>query len=238
MPIPAAEPISRAKTSEVVLATLRGWIVDGVLAPEETLRDVDLAAAFGVSRTPVREALLRLEREGLIESQPGRWTRVTPLDTAELARVYPVWIELEALAARLAAGMPELGDALPAIAAAQRDFAAAVERAVATPGPENSRAARDGDAAFHDAIVTATGNRFLADALQPLKAAVRRYENVYFANAPLVGRRSAIDHERIVTALRDRDPDAAAAATRRNMERTWELLDRLPHAQPSSSPAP
>jgi DNA-binding GntR family transcriptional regulator len=101
MPIPdVAAPISRAKTSDVVLETLRGWIVDGVLGPRETLRDIDLATSFGVSRTPVREALLRLEREGLVESQPGRWTRVTSLDAGELARVYPVWIELEALAAR------------------------------------------------------------------------------------------------------------------------------------------
>ena len=68
MPVPVvAEPISRVPTRETVACTLRGWIVDGTLAPEELLRDADLAQAFGISRTPVREALLQLEHEGLVE---------------------------------------------------------------------------------------------------------------------------------------------------------------------------
>lgn len=225
MPIPTvAAPISRAKTSDVVLMTVREWIIEGVLAPEETLRDSDLAASFGVSRTPVREALLQLEREGLIESQPGRWTRVTPLDARDLDRILPVWTELEILAARLAAGSPGVLDALPDIEATQRDFTEAVERAVDALEFENQRTARDADAAFHDAIVVVTCNRFLADALQPLNVAIRRHEHVFASTSSLVERRAVIDHEQVLAALRDRDADAAAEAMRRDMERTSELL--------------
>src|SRR6266849_9018855 len=64
---------------EAVYARLRDWILRGPLEPGEIIRDADIAQALGVSRTPVREALLRLEGDGLVETAPARWTRVAPL---------------------------------------------------------------------------------------------------------------------------------------------------------------
>src|SRR4051812_22360818 len=81
MPFPAQlPPIDRDLLRVGVHRRIRDAIVDGTLAPGEQLRDQELAAWLGVSRTPVREALLRLAEGGLVETRPGRSTMVTPLD--------------------------------------------------------------------------------------------------------------------------------------------------------------
>jgi DNA-binding GntR family transcriptional regulator len=225
MPIPgAAEPISQTKASDVVFLTLRGWIIDGVLEPGETLRDADLATSFGISRTPVREALLRLEREGLIETQPGRWTRVTPLDPGELRRIYPVWLGLETLAATLAAREPGLEALLPEIEAALRECEAATEHALAAPSPEARHAARECDARFHDTILNATRNAYLETALQPLQSAMRRFANVAHPESVMPDEHSLREHTRLVAALRDHDPATATAAARDDLEHAWAFV--------------
>ena len=81
MPIPESGPkISRTLARDDAYNKLRGWIIDGTLKPEEVLHDQHIAALLGVSRTPVREALRRLEDEGLVETALNRWTRVAALD--------------------------------------------------------------------------------------------------------------------------------------------------------------
>ena len=81
MPIPENVPaIDRRLLRDDVFGRLRDAIVDGTFAPGEQLRDVEIAAWLGVSRTPVREALLRLAEAGLVVAQPGRSTTVSTLD--------------------------------------------------------------------------------------------------------------------------------------------------------------
>src|SRR3954471_15602780 len=81
MPVPERnEPVERDLLRERAYLALRDAIVDGTLAPGERLRDVELTRWLGLSRTPVREALARLELDGLVETAPQRFTRVTPLD--------------------------------------------------------------------------------------------------------------------------------------------------------------
>ena len=70
-----------------VYARVRDAIVDGTLAPEEQLRDADIAAWLGVSRTPVREALIRLASEGLVTLMPNRGARVTPLELTDVPQL-------------------------------------------------------------------------------------------------------------------------------------------------------
>jgi DNA-binding transcriptional regulator YhcF (GntR family) len=104
MPIPNAPPnLEKRSMREDVYAVLREWIVIGTLEPGEKLRDVDIAAHLGVSRTPVREALRRLEDEGLIETKQNAWTRVSGVTGALAARIYPILQALEPLALELAA---------------------------------------------------------------------------------------------------------------------------------------
>ena len=76
--------------------------MDGTLAPGERLRDQELCKWLGLSRTPVREALGRLEQDGLVESAPQRYTQVAPLYRREVQDAFPVVASLHALAAELA----------------------------------------------------------------------------------------------------------------------------------------
>ena len=80
MPLPSNNrPILRPSIREEVYDTLLSWIMDGVLKPGEKILDKDLASHLGVSRTPVREALRRLEDKHLVESAANRWTRISPI---------------------------------------------------------------------------------------------------------------------------------------------------------------
>jgi DNA-binding GntR family transcriptional regulator len=217
MPVPVvAEPISRVPTRETVASTLRSWIVNGTLVPEEVLRDADIAQAFGISRTPVREALLQLEHEGLVESQPGRWTRVTRLDPAWLVCLHPVWTELEALAARLAAITGSDCPQLVAAEEAARCCASAIDAVLAAPDDSHVRAARQADAGFHDALLAAADNPLLHDTLIPIRLTVRRYENA--CPQPVAPPDTTIDdHARILAAVISSDPERAAVATRAHL---------------------
>ncbi|MBN7531214.1 GntR family transcriptional regulator, partial [Mycobacteroides abscessus subsp. abscessus] len=84
MPVPPSEGIAaRSLLRDNAYKALRTAIVDGTLAPGERLRDDELSRWLGVSRTPIREALARLEQAGLVQTQPGRHTIVSPIDVRE-----------------------------------------------------------------------------------------------------------------------------------------------------------
>src|SRR6478609_8709865 len=104
MPVPANDPFERDLLRDRAYAAIRDAIVDGTLQPGERLRDQELQAWLGLSRTPVREALNRLEQDGLVETAPQRFTRVAPLDRRAAKDAFPVVAALHALAAELAVG--------------------------------------------------------------------------------------------------------------------------------------
>jgi DNA-binding GntR family transcriptional regulator len=196
---------------------LRAWIIDGTLTSCEVLRDADLAQAFGISRTPVREALLHLEHEGLVESQPGRWTRVTALDPELLTNLFPVWAELEALVARLAASRIGSTTGTASVEDAAREYAAAVDAMLVEPGEAHRRVARAADADFHAALLDAAGNPVLASTLAPLRLTVRRFD----AACPMpvtLGADSVDQHGGIVAAILAGDPETAASRTRDHLD--------------------
>src|SRR3954470_4973157 len=104
MPVPEdTAALERDLLRDRAYSALRDAIVDGTLAPGERLRDHELCAWLGLSRTPVREALARLEGDGLVETAPQRFTRVAPLDRRAAQDAFPVVASLHALAAELAA---------------------------------------------------------------------------------------------------------------------------------------
>ncbi|MFZ0531306.1 MAG: GntR family transcriptional regulator, partial [Propionicimonas sp.] len=104
MPVPVLRGLhQRSLLRDDVYRSLRDAIVHGELAPGEQLRDAELSAWLGVSRTPIREALLRLQRAGLVRATPGRVTLVAPEDPDAVRDAQQVAAELHALAVRLAA---------------------------------------------------------------------------------------------------------------------------------------
>ena len=87
--------IQRTFVRQEAYAKLRDWILEGTLAPGAQLRDKELAEQLGVSRTPIREALLRLEGEGLVKTKPNCSTLVTPIDFQHAFHLYSIVWTLE-----------------------------------------------------------------------------------------------------------------------------------------------
>src|SRR4051794_35081703 len=166
MPVPDRAPLDRDLLRDRGYAALREAIVDGTLAPGERLRDPELCAWLGLSRTPVREALGRLEQDGLVETAPQRFTRVAPLDRRAARDAFPVVATLHALAAELA--VPRLvGDDLEAMVAANERFARALEAG-------DVDAALAADDRFHAVFLVASANTEVPRALDRLMPRVRR----------------------------------------------------------------
>jgi DNA-binding GntR family transcriptional regulator len=199
--------MSRTLARDEAYQKLRGWIIAGTLRPGEVLHDQDIAGTLGVSRTPIREALRRLEDEGFVETALNRWTRVAPLDLDKAAETYAVVEALELLALELA--FPHLTpDDLSGLSDANRDMRKAAKRH--DPG-----AAVIADESFHDAWIGGARNGTLAATLGQFKAKLRRLELAYF-DAASRAQESFWEHAAIIKALKKRSLPAARAALRRN----------------------
>lgn len=217
MPVPRqTKKLSKTLMRSEVYADLRAWIIDGTLKPGEKLKDAELAEALGVSRMPVREAFLRLEDEGLVETSANRWTRVSYVDVGQAKRIYPLVIALEKLALSLA--IPRLGKAG---ISKMEDFNDQLSRALKEEGLAVEASEADGK--FHAVFVHAADNPELAAILDNLKAKLRRLEVAYFDGC-MVADRSVVEHKQLLEALRDGDPDRASEI----LEANWRgSLDRL-----------
>ncbi len=224
MDLPVRPPLARRLLRDDVHDRLRDAIVEGTLAPGAQLRDQELAAWLGVSRTPVREALLRLEQAHLVTSVPGRSTVVATLESRAVAEAQSVVAAMHALAVR--EGTPLLGaDDLAEMRLAAVDFAEAV-----TAG--DVEAALAADDRLHGVPVRASGNRALAAVLEQYTPVVRRLERLRFGS--LAGRGSLALHDHLVTHCTAGDTEAAAAV---ELE-TWQTLGHLIHLDPHPEGAP
>ncbi|MCG6902778.1 MAG: GntR family transcriptional regulator, partial [Rhodobacter sp.] len=149
---PSSSPAEAAH--DAVLAAIRA----GDLVPGDRLREADLAGQLGLSRTPVREALRRLEVQGIVEHRPRVGAVIRSLSHSEVVQLYEMRVILERTAAEMAAQhatgaeLDEIGDLNAALAKATED----------------PRRAADLNARFHECIALAARNRFLLDALQAL----------------------------------------------------------------------
>lgn len=211
MPVPPTDPgLDRALLRDDVYRRLRDAIVDGTFAPGEQLRDLELAEWLGVSRTPVREALLRLAQSGLVVAQPGRSTVVSALDARDIRDARDVVAAMHEVAVREA--MPFLVEAdLASMRDANRHFAAAVEAG-------DAEAAVRADGAFHDVLVRIAGNRALATVLEQFTPTLRRAERLRFAS--LQGRESVRRHDELIRLCAAGDAEGAAAVA----YDTWHSL--------------
>lgn len=202
------EPVA---ASEKVLGQIGHSILSGEFEPGARLTETDLAQRFGVSRSPLREALLRLEERQLIERVPFSGMRVASLDPRTVDELYEIREALEGLACRRAAAVitPEQ---IAGLRAALADRSAA------------RRAARNGDARkqptiqdFHVLIARISGNRELERLLTGeiwnyMRAQYRRW-----ARAPERMELGHAEHLRIVDALEARDGELAEILMRRHI---------------------
>lgn len=201
-------------TSEIVFETLRDWIAEGVLRPGEHIKDSEVAIRLGCSRTPVREALKRLEHFGVIEVKPGHHTRIAPADPDQYALVIPAYAMLNGLAAQSAAARMRKED-LMRLERHNAEMAAAMDRG-------DNVATWRADRAFHEVVLSRNDNPFVAAAIVPLDLHAARLDALYFDEPS--DRMGLAQHTAIIGALRDGDGDRAQALMQENILRS--LQDR------------
>ena len=187
----------------------------GEYPPGARLLETDLAATFGVSRTPVREALRRLESQGVVAHEPRKGAVVASLDYNQLGELYAVREVMEGLAARLAAR-----HASPAEIKILRDM---INRDKVETEP---RKLAQNNKRFHRQLHLASHNRYLSQTLDPVRRSLALLSGTTFSHPTRPGQ-SNEEHEKIVDALEARDEDAADQAARAHINSAYDLRLRL-----------
>ena len=201
--------IARVSLHDETVSRLRALIAEGELAPGSRIQERELCERFGVSRTPLREALKVLASEGLIDLTPHRGARVTQLSGTELRDAFEIVAALEALAGELACA--RIDDAgIARIAAMQDEMSGHFRRGDLTAYFRCNQA-------IHEAINRAAGNAQLTDVYDLLSRRVRRAR--YLANhSPERWAAAMHEHEQILDALQRRDGPACGALLRAHLE--------------------
>ncbi len=206
-------PLVHVQTKAVaVYEAVAARILDGSMEPGSTVNQEGLAASLGVSITPLREALRRLESDGLVILEAHRTVTVAPLSLAEVRELYAVRLQLDPFAAGLAAteASPE-----------------ALDRIEARAGRRPERSARGrlrANREFHRAIYRASGNATLASILDRLWDRTDRYRLIVLQ----VGnqeRQVEREHREIAAAIRSRDAARATRLMRDHVATTLKLLE-------------
>lgn len=191
---------------------LRRALLDGDLVPGERLGEVELGQQLGVSRTPIREALVRLTQDGLLTTEANKGVRVRTVTAAEARDAYVVREELDGLAAALAAQAHTAADA--------RGLTLALDALDAARGTDYREQTRL-DLAYHRAVTAAAHNTVLGSLARDLEqrvALIKHQTRTYNAHPD-----TAAQHAAILRAVLDRDADAARDAARTHV-RTFAAL--------------
>jgi DNA-binding GntR family transcriptional regulator len=217
MPVPQQrDAIERHLMRDTAYQALCDAIVSGTLAPGETLHDNELCSWLGLSRTPVRGALARLEDVGLVESAPQRFTRVTLLDREDARTLFPVLASLHALATELAVPRLERSD--------HERLRHANDLHISALKAGDARASYLSDDRFHRVMVDVCENPEIGGVLDRLEPRVRRLE--LLRSGPLPGRRSLAQHEAIIARAAAGDATGAASAARENWLELGAMIGR------------
>jgi len=197
--------LARAPLRDLVYLDLLQRLERGAIAPGTRIRDADIARQLGVSRTPVREALIRLSAEGTLVSEVGRGFRVLPLAGDELKEVGAILAVLEPLALDLIPGFPP--DRLDRLAEVAR-------RLEQTRGDIDACIELDDE--WHRRLLADCPNRRLLGLIETLRQTPRRYLRHYLQQAGRLSL-STVHHSRMADALARGDRPAARAM----LERRW-----------------
>lgn len=213
-----------------IACTIGAEILDGRRVPGDDLNSVELARRFRTSRTPTREALALLEKEGLVEIPPRRRPRVADHGLEEIREIYRVRAAMLALVAE-EAGQRATEEEIAEL----RDIVTRMQEA-AEAGDRDGY--YWGNVRFHERFAEASHNRTLQRALDSLVLRSLRFRRLTLANPHRVAR-SIADHSRLVTALEDRDARLAAALVTANvLGALRELTSMLDAAAPTPSAEP
>ncbi len=214
---------TRKSNTQTAVDALRELIFTGALPPGSNHLETDLATQLGMSRTPIHEAALLLEAQGLLKIQPRRGLHILGLSVDDMREIYDILTELESLAAARAAQAGHSEAALRRLSESITLMERAVQR-------EDRQAWAMADEVFHRELVRLSGNRHLEEMVSRVLDQVRRARNLTLHLRPLPAASTA-DHRKLVEAIGRGDAESArrchCAHRTRARDVMTELLGRI-----------
>ena len=188
---------------------LRDTIIKGEYSPGTRLVESELCARFNVSRTPVREALNQLEKEGFVRITPDAGARVVELSVEDVSHIYDILIVLEGAASRLACTRikdEHIGKL--------EEYTFLFEKSV---GGHNTELLFELNNRFHWLITSETGNTYLMDIRSNFRGLIDHIAHI-FPHIPVQLEATIADHRQIISALKARNPSLAEFVMREHLE--------------------
>ncbi|MEM7170569.1 MAG: GntR family transcriptional regulator [Pseudomonadota bacterium] len=200
-------------------AILREMIMNNRLPAGSSHLESELAEMLDMSRTPVREATLVLEAQGLVEVRPRRGIRILPLAAQDMAEIYQILTELEGLAAESAARRDLAPDEIYAVETVLEEMETALES-------DDREAWASADERFHDLLVNLSGNRRLTMAVNAYNDQVHRARLLTLRLRPLPLQSNA-DHREVFEAIKEGDGKRARRIHTAHRTRAMKLITEL-----------
>ena len=200
---------------EMVYEELKMQILKGSIIPGTRMMEVELAEEMGVSRTPIREAIRKLEKEGLVTIEPRRGAYASMISTEDMVEILEVRQDLEGLAAYFAADRMTKGQ-MEELKQVSNSYNEAVMQG-------NMEAMIKHDTRFHHIIVESCRNKILVQMIEQLQELVLRFRYIYYDNFKRAENMPE-EHEAIVAAIAEGNADKARAAADIHIERLKELV--------------
>ncbi|MDU5503681.1 MAG: GntR family transcriptional regulator [Anaerococcus vaginalis] len=211
-------PIKRKFIKDEAYDLISKKIISGELKPKTRIRINEMSEALGISRTPVREAILRLEDEGLILSKANRWTMVAPINIDETLNIYPIISSLEQLALKI--GFSNINDEVI------EELENINENIKKIQSKKNHIKILELDQAFHKEIIDLAQNSEIDSLLDGLKRKVSRVDIYFFENDS--HKMSSFDeHAEIIKYLKKKDLEKALLALEKNWATTMSSLEDI-----------
>jgi len=200
---------------EIVYEELKMQILTGKIAPGSRMMEVELAESMGVSRTPIREAIKKLEQEGLVIIEPRKGAYASQISVKDMVDILEVRQDMEGLAAHMAAYRmtPKQMKELEIISVA---YNKAVEE-----GNMSDMIKFDTD--FHNLIVESCNNSILTMMINQLQELLLRFRYVYYDNIKRAEKMPS-EHSMIMEAIKDGRSDAARASAEMHIERIKDMV--------------
>jgi DNA-binding GntR family transcriptional regulator len=210
-----------SSSSQRALNELREKIFTGELSAGSNHLESELADLLNMSRTPIREAVLTLENQGLLELRPRKGVRISPLAPEDMAEIYDVLTELESLAAERAACAGHDKAELEQLAVAISDMDVAL-------ASSDLEAWAEADDRFHQELVRLGGNSRIITIVNMMSDQVRRARMTTLFMRPLPTK-SNEDHRKVYQAIAQRDSETARKTHREHRQHAKQIIVELLH---------
>ena len=202
---------------EMVYEELKMQILTGAIVPGTRMMEVELAKEIGVSRTPIREAIRKLEKEGLVTIEPRRGAYASQISTEDMVEILEVRQNMEGLAAFFAASRMK-PEQLTELKDVSEHYNAAVQAG-------NMEEMIKHDTRFHRIIVESCNNKILVQMIEQLQELVLRFRYIYYDNFRRAENMPE-EHQLILDAIESGNAEAARSAADVHIDRLKELVIR------------